>query len=696
MTTPSRYPSSNPSGKFYYDDDRASDASSSVAGSDRFHDEESSSAHVSVSADDSIEAQVVPQAYFEEAQFPVPSRKKSRHRPKTHSFTTASMMENAQSNRGMDYEQSLYPPSKGEGDMEKDVVELDDVTSSRDGNRSWKWRILIAIILGLVAICGVTIGILWSQAFSKEENVASSTTDTNNSGNNVPDNVPTTPMGRPTTTSPPTLAPVTTAPTVAPTEVVPTAAPTSEIYHFLKPRLPDGGFSLIFSNSYQTKALEWTEANHEPDQHDSVRLIQRFVLACIRFATNQVETPYTRSVYGPGGLFEGWVQATGWLTDPNECNWHGITCNDQGLVEEIDLSSNRLTGSFPPETSLLRDSLVRLVLFNNDVYNYGDAGNNWVGSLYKLQELDLSETSFHYPGIPPAFGQLEQLRIMDISYSLFFGPIPDEAFQNLKKLEYVSMGGNAYNSTLPPSIGNLTSLLYFYADNCDLRGDLSMWTKPQQVPSLVELWIDMNENLIGNIPSELGQYPKLASLSLTELGINGNIPTELGALPNMKQMWLFGNKLEGPIPPHFANLTRLDRLKLEANELTGAMPSEICNKVFPRGIIEVLEADCSEADRKVLCEFPACCTCCGASCKAQAGNDGRLPPGIGGGTRRGRRRLSELQMKSNEDRRQRRHQERRARASRRRENREEEDNHRRRRLAFHAHQTSASNNHVSI
>ncbi|KAL7573800.1 hypothetical protein ACA910_007828 [Epithemia clementina (nom. ined.)] len=419
------------------------------------------------------------------------------------------------------------------------------------------------------------------------------------------------PTSTTTTTPAPSKAPVTTTTTAAP-------AQSSELVEFIKSKMADGGLSLLTSDSYQSKAMQFVQSTYISGEHDSQRVLQRFALACIYHATNMVENAYTKEELGENGVTFGWNKADGWLVEANECTWHGISCNSQGYVEEIDLAQNKLTGSFPPDTVMMKSSLVRLILLGNlYLYNYGDSGINWLGELENLKELDISETAFHYFGIPPAIGNLLQLEVLDVSYSLLYGSLQYVVFQSLDNLEYLDIGGNQYDTPLPPSIGELPKLQYFYAAECALTGDLSIWTTPDQTPELLELWIDKNYEISGSIPPEIGQYSNLVSLSLSELGIDGAIPTELGDLSQMKRMWLFGNSLNGNIPPHLANMTQLTRLEVEKNDLVGDMPEEICAKVSPYGLIEVLEADCDESNPEVSCAYPTCCTCCGEQCAVE-------------------------------------------------------------------------------
>jgi hypothetical protein len=391
----------------------------------------------------------------------------------------------------------------------------------------------------------------------------------------------------------------------------------SELYLFIESLLPNGGVALHDGQSYQSLAVQFLESTHDVN-YSLERVTQRFVLACIYHATHAVKTTYTDFALGENSPVFPWLNSDGWLEIENECEWFGIRCNNvTGLVEAIDLHENLLTGSFPPETALLAPSLLVLDLEENIIYNAGNEGLNWLGELVNLQELNIAKTSFQYDGIPTVLGQLVNLVELDVSYSLFFGPLHEQVFENLKKLQFLNIGGNSYNSSLPASIGRLDSLLYLYAEYTDITGDLSFLTTAaaeSSLSSIYELWVDRNPGLTSTIPTQIGQFITLASLSLTDCDLHGQIPTEMGNLVNMKQMWLYGNRLTGDIPSTLGNMIELDRLELEDNGLQGEMPAQVCANVYPRGRLEVLEADCDEASGKISCNATSCCTCCGPEC----------------------------------------------------------------------------------
>ncbi|MEJ2487867.1 MAG: hypothetical protein P8Y68_19295 [Anaerolineales bacterium] len=47
-----------------------------------------------------------------------------------------------------------------------------------------------------------------------------------------------------------------------------------------------------------------------------------------------------------------WTNKSGWLSDGNPCNWHGVSC-DGGNVVALDLFGNNLTGTLPLEIGTL-------------------------------------------------------------------------------------------------------------------------------------------------------------------------------------------------------------------------------------------------------------------------------------------------------------------------------------------------------
>ncbi|CAB9508224.1 leucine rich repeat [Seminavis robusta] len=375
--------------------------------------------------------------------------------------------------------------------------------------------------------------------------------------------------------------------------------PNRDIRSTVQPVALQGGAEWADPESYQAKAIAWLRNDPFSASLSDTRIQQRYALACIYYATYAIANIYT--VVEP----RGWIDPTGWISNIDECTWFGITCNANSEVEKIVLASNRITGTFPPETTIMASSLTYIDLFRNSVYNSGDAGNAWLGRLTNLRKLFYGQTNFEYKnGIPTQISQLTNLEEYDCSFTRYSGPLVGSTFSPLQNLEYLVLSGNAYNTSIPVEIGNLSNLKFLYVQNASIAGDLS-FMEPMQ--SIIECWVDQNPRLGGPIPTTIGNVQTLQSLSITTCGLDGPIPSELGDLRNMVRMWLHDNMLTGTVPLELGNLFKLQTLALEENLLLGVMPEDICLNRVPLGLLQVLEADCGGATPEIQCD---CCTCC--------------------------------------------------------------------------------------
>ncbi|HEY9623287.1 MAG TPA: DUF4347 domain-containing protein [Crinalium sp.] len=86
-----------------------------------------------------------------------------------------------------------------------------------------------------------------------------------------------------------------------------------------------------------------------------------------------------------------------------------------------------------------------------------------------------------------------------------------------------------------------------------------------------------NNNLVGSIPAEIGNFASLTNLNLVNNQLSGSIPTQIGNLINLTDLYLYGNQLSGSIPSQIGNLTKLSTLNLDVNKLSGSIPVELGN-----------------------------------------------------------------------------------------------------------------------
>ena len=84
-----------------------------------------------------------------------------------------------------------------------------------------------------------------------------------------------------------------------------------------------------------------------------------------------------------------------------------------------------------------------------------------------------------------------------------------------------------------------------------------------------------NNNLQGEIPSEIIQFESLRSLDIGENKIDGRIPTEIGQFQSLVNLRLSLNSLILSIPTEFGLLENLKSLEVDHNNVAGTIPTEI-------------------------------------------------------------------------------------------------------------------------
>jgi hypothetical protein len=85
----------------------------------------------------------------------------------------------------------------------------------------------------------------------------------------------------------------------------------------------------------------------------------------------------------------------------------------------------------------------------------------------------------------------------------------------------------------------------------------------------------VNNNLQGQIPSELGKLWTLSSIDLGMNAISGNFPEELCALPIVVLLAVHHNAMSGSIPACIGSLAYADVLAFSNNLFTGTLPTTL-------------------------------------------------------------------------------------------------------------------------
>lgn len=197
-------------------------------------------------------------------------------------------------------------------------------------------------------------------------------------------------------------------------------------------------------------------------------------------------------------------------------------------VEMIDLSSNRLTGTWPDQTTqFLRLTLLRI------------SNNLLAGEL------------------PTVLGTYPELIAIDLSLNQLHGALPKNLFTAVK-LTYLNLSGNNFAGTLPlPSseTNNSTTI------------DLSVL--PVQTSNLS--FLDLSNNSFGGpLPSGIGRLSGLVLLDLCLNKFTGQIPTSITKLKHLLHINLSSNHFDGSIPDGLPD--DLVEFNVSYNNLSGPVP----------------------------------------------------------------------------------------------------------------------------
>ncbi|OMO84520.1 hypothetical protein CCACVL1_10788 [Corchorus capsularis] len=195
-----------------------------------------------------------------------------------------------------------------------------------------------------------------------------------------------------------------------------------------------------------------------------------------------------------------------------------------------------------------------------------------IQGLFSLAVLNLCNNGFQTK-LPKSFANLTSLKIIDVSQNNFIGTFPT-GLGMAAGLTYVNASSNNFSGFLPEDLGNATLL-----ESLDFRGSYFEGTIPisfQNLKKLKFLGLSGN-NLTGKLPRELGQLSSLETMILGYNNFEGEIPEEFGNLTNLQYLDLAVGTLSGQIPPALGRLKQLSTVYLYENNFTGRIPSELGN-----------------------------------------------------------------------------------------------------------------------
>jgi Leucine-rich repeat (LRR) protein len=304
-----------------------------------------------------------------------------------------------------------------------------------------------------------------------------------------------------------------------------------------------------------------------------------------------------------------WARTDGWLEDPNECNWYGISCDsmffegsgdNQTVVTQIALNgTGSYVGVIPSDVGLL--SFLQHFEIRNTTYDNDRSANFLQGTLPDSIGRWTALTLFDVSGnalngtLPDSISQWTALTYFDVYNNSFIGTIPD-IIDSWSALTYLDISVNAIIGTLPDSIGNWTSLSHFVVRYNELTGTLpesiGRWTAltyfsvrfnelTGTLPDTISQWTALtyfgafNNSFIGTLPDSVGLWTALTNFDVGYNELTGKLPESIGQWTELIYFDVRFNRLNGTLPDIIGQWTSLSYFVVRFNGLTGALPDSI-------------------------------------------------------------------------------------------------------------------------
>ncbi|KAJ6823597.1 pentatricopeptide repeat-containing protein [Iris pallida] len=238
------------------------------------------------------------------------------------------------------------------------------------------------------------------------------------------------------------------------------------------------------------------------------------------------------------------------------------------------LGDNQLEAKEPLDWSFLT-SLSNCTMLEALQIDYNNIGGMLPKSIANISTTLQWLTMGNNPiegSIPPDIGKLVSLAIFDFGSNFFSGSIP-ASIGLLKNLNKLDLSSNNFSGEIPSTMGNLSQLnnLFLYSNSFSGSIPASLGN----CKSLKILNLGYNK-LTGTIPKEVFSISSLAQgLSFKENQLTGMIPPEVGSLINVEEIRLSGNKLSGEIPNSLGKCQVLQSLHLGRNFFEGSIPTSL-------------------------------------------------------------------------------------------------------------------------
>ncbi|QCD94710.1 LRR receptor-like serine/threonine-protein kinase FLS2 [Vigna unguiculata] len=247
-------------------------------------------------------------------------------------------------------------------------------------------------------------------------------------------------------------------------------------------------------------------------------------------------------------------------------NWNlleGSTSNGFGLfmnsLEHLDLCYNALKGedlkSFTNICTLRSLDISR----NNMTEDLVSILHNFSSGCVKYSLQELSLTSNQITGSLPDLSMFSSLKILDLSRNKLSGKIPEGVILPFQ-MEQLSLVSNSLEGGVPKSFGSICTLHSLDLSFNKLSEDLTIIFNHLSGCSKYSLQhLALRDNQIsGNLPNTLPEYPSLKGLYLGSNKLNGTLSEDIRFPTDLEVLSLMSNSLKVKIGLHIFNWLILD------------------------------------------------------------------------------------------------------------------------------------------
>ncbi|KAF7835925.1 putative LRR receptor-like serine/threonine-protein kinase [Senna tora] len=290
------------------------------------------------------------------------------------------------------------------------------------------------------------------------------------------------------------------------------------------------------------------------------------------------------------GILPSWIFKSTEMLSVSRNNFEGeipVDLCKNDLLTILDLSHNRFSGTIP------------FCLFNLSFLGSIDLGsNNLSGTIPEasseyssFQIIDLSNNQIS-GGIPKSFYRHSVLAILSLENNKLEGQISSQICQ-LKKINILDLSHNKFTGSIPSCFNNMSfGGIYSPISEWFISGisGIGEYSYPHfhlndfrfigyelSVEEVDEVEF-MTKSLSLSYKGDILKY--MSGLDLSSNQLMGEIPEQIGDLHTLHALNLSHNHLNGNIPEGFCNMMQMESLDLSSNNLNGEIPLQLQDLTF--------------------------------------------------------------------------------------------------------------------